>query len=263
MLPHLSRHGREFSASDKIANAARRAVRNPSWLRETVRTKLRARADRDRPFSLTDHPEHVCSVADALGDAFGVTEREYRLVASRVRIPPAPDGSVWGGGPDILNLTGSVVLLRRPSVVLETGVAMGFTTAVILSAMEENDEGALHSIDLPPLQVDAATYVGKVIPHELRGRWRLQVGPTRTFLPRLARELAPIDLFVHDSDHSYAAQYEEYHLMWPHLSEGGCMISDDVSNPAFTEFAAQVAEKPYLVASPGQNGAVGLLVKTR
>jgi len=89
------------TASRKLANATRRAVRNPRWLRDTVRTKLRTRADRDRKFSLTDHTEHLCSVVEALSDAFGGNVDEYRSLTSRVRVPPAPDGSVWGGGQDI------------------------------------------------------------------------------------------------------------------------------------------------------------------
>lgn len=246
----------------KLANAVQRGVQNPRWLRETARTKMRVRADRDRRFLLTDHAEHRCSVAEALGDAFGVSSDEYRSLTSRIRVPSVPDGSVWGGWQDILNLTGSVVLLRRPSVVLETGVAMGFTTALILAAMDDNDVGALHSIDLPPLQVDAATFVGKVVPEELRGRWTLHIGPSRALLPELARKLAPIDVFVHDSDHSYAAQKEEYREVWPHLARGGVLISDDVANPAFTEFAAHVGERPYLMAPPGHDAALGLLVKT-
>ena len=232
------------TTSRKLANATRRAVRNPRWLRETVRTKLRARADRDRRFSLADHREHLCSVAEALGHAFGVSADQYRSLTSRVRIPPAAEGAVWGGGQDILNLTGSIVLLRRPLVAIETGVAMGFSTAVILGAMDDTAAGALHSIDLPPLQVDAATFVGEVVPDDLRERWTLHVGPSRTLLPVLVRKLAPIDLFVHDSDHSYAGQYEEYRQAWPHLASGACLVSDDVCNPAFTDFAAEVGERP-------------------
>lgn len=257
----MAKHG---TALRKLANATRRAVRNPRWLRETVRTKRDAHADRDRGFSLTHYAEHVCTVAEALRDGFGVSAGEYDALKSRVRIPSAPDGSVWGGWPDILDLTGSLVLLRRPSVVLETGVAMGFTTAVILAAMDENDAGALHSIDLPPLQVDPATFVGRVVPHELRGRWTLHVGPSRSLLPGLTRKLAPIDVFVHDSDHSYPGQYDEYRQVWPHLVDGGALISDDVFNPAFVDFARQVGERPYLIAPPDRDdAAVGLLVKTR
>ncbi len=251
------------AASRKLANVAVRGLRNPRWLGETVRTKLRALPDRRRRFALVDHPEYLCSVPEALGRAFGVSPAEYRSLAARVRIPTAPDGSAWGGGRDILYLLGSVVALRRPSVAVETGVAMGFTTAVILAAMAENERGALHSIDLPPLQVDAGAFVGEVVPEELRSRWTLHVGPSRTLLAGLARSLAPIDLFVHDSDHSYAAQHEEYGEAWAHMASGGCLVSDDVGNPAFIEFAAQVGERPYLIAPAGHAAAVGLLVKTR
>lgn len=141
-----------------------------------MRGRLRARADRGRRFSLADHREHVCTVAEALGDAFGVGAEEHRSLQARVRIPSAPDGSAWAGGQYILHLIGAVVLLRRPAVVVETGVAMGFTTAVILAAMDENGAGTLESIDLPPLQVDATGFVGNVIPVDLRGRWTLHVG---------------------------------------------------------------------------------------
>ena len=252
------------AVAGKLANATRRGIRHPVWLRETVRTRLRARADRRRPsFAPTDYAEHLCSVAEALADAFGASAEDCRRLSSRVRVPAAPDGSIWGGGQDILDLAGSAVLLRRPEVVLETGVAMGFTTAVILAALDENGVGALHSIDLPPLQVNAAAFVGEVVPAALRGRWTLHVGPTRTLLPRVARQLAPIDVFLHDSDHSYAAQHEELRQVWPHLASGGCLICDDVCNPAFVEFAAEVAERPYLMAPPGHDAAVGLLVKTR
>jgi len=248
--------------SRKLANATRRAVQHPTWLQENLRNKARARSDRNRRFVLADHSELLCSVADALRNALGISAEEYLALASRVRIPPAPQHSRWGGGDDVLNLTGSLVLLRRPEVVVETGVAMGFSTAVILAAMADNDAGVLHSIDLPPIQVDA-NFVGRIVPGELRGRWRLHVGPTRTLLPRLTRTVAPIDLFVHDSDHSYAGQVEGYRQAWPYLAPGACLISDDVCNSAFCEFAMEIGERPYLIAPPGQSAAVGLLVKTR
>lgn len=245
----------------KVANVTRRAVQHPPWLVETVRGKLRNRADRAREFSLADHAGFLCSVPAALNDAFGVTADEYGFVTSRVQIPAAPLGSTWGGGQDILTLLGALTLLRQPRVVVETGVAMGYTTAVVLAAMDANQFGALHSIDLPPLQVDAASFVGQVVPEAHRGRWTLHVGPSRLLLAELAGKLAPLDFFVHDGDHSFAAQSEEYHQAWPHLAPGGCLISDDVCNTAFTEFAAEVGERPYLIAPPGQNAAVGLIVK--
>ena len=251
------------TVSRKLANATQRAIRNPAWLRETLRTKLRARAHRDRRFSPADHPEHLCSVAEALADAFGVSATEYRSLQSRIRIPLAPAGSAWGGGEDILNLLGSVVLLRRPSVVIETGVAMGFSTAVMLAAMDVNQAGALHSIDLPPLQVNAAEFVGEVVADELRGRWTLHSGPRERSCPVWSGAWPRSISSSTTATTATPAQHEEYRVVWPYLAGGACLISDDVSNPAFVEFAGEVGEKPYLMAPPGHDAAVGLLVKSR
>jgi hypothetical protein len=74
--------------------------------------------------------------------------------------------------------------------------------------------------------------------------------------------MAPIDLFLHDSDHSYVGQAEGYRQAWPHLTQGACLVSDDVCNAAFVEFAVEIGERPFLMAPPGHDAAVGLLVKT-
>jgi hypothetical protein len=47
----------------------------------------------------------------------------------------------------------TVVRHLRPERVVETGVARGVTTAVLLQAMERNGYGALWSIDLPDLRL--------------------------------------------------------------------------------------------------------------
>jgi len=50
--------------------------------------------------------------------------------------------------------------LLRPEIVMETGVAYGVTSSLILKALEVNGKGVLHSIDLPPLGKDADQFVG-------------------------------------------------------------------------------------------------------
>jgi len=249
------------STARKLSNVIRRARQHPAWLGETVRGKIRARADLKRPFSLRDHQEHLVDGQGAVTAAYGIGPEAYESLQRRVRIPPGRDDAPWSGG-DILDLAGVVVLLTRPKVVVETGVAMGYTTAVVLAAMQDNDSGTLHSIDLPPLQVDAPSFIGQVVPTELRTRWTLHLGPTRTLLSPLASSVAPIDVFVHDSDHSYAGQHEDFRRVWPHLRRGGTFICDDVCNPAFIEFAAEVGERPLLIAPPGQPAAVGLITKS-
>ena len=247
--------------SRRLGNVVRRGVRHPSWLYAAASGRLRARSDRERGFALADHSACVRSAEEAIVELFGVTHVEYEALASRVRVPEPTTPSTWNAGEDLMAVTGAVVLLTAPQIVVEAGVAMGFTTAVILAALDDNRRGHLHSIDMPPLQVDAAPFVGKAVPHDLRDRWTLHVGPSQSLLPGLARAVAPIDVFVHDADHTYDGQYEDFRRAWPYLASGGALICDDVANHAFLDFAESVGARPYLVADLDQRAAVGLLRK--
>ena len=247
--------------SRRLGNIARVGVRHPTWLREAARGRLRTLAERNSGFSLHAHQQHLRTAEAAVVEAFGIKPADYETLLRRVRMPPRPTDSVWSAGSDLAAVIGAIVLLSRPGTVVETGVAMGFTTAVILAALDRNQCGHLHSIDMPPMQVDARSFIGQVVPNDLRDRWSLHVGPSRVLLPGLAREVAPIDVFVHDADHTYAGQYEEFNEVWPHMAQGGSLISDDVANEAFLDFAARVGVRPYLVGRLDQRAAVGLLRK--
>src|SRR5579863_10306843 len=64
----------------------------------------------------------------------------------------------------------------RPEIVVETGVANGVSSSYILLALEKNQLGSLHSID-----IGAANYlppgktVGWTVPQFLRHRWDLRI----------------------------------------------------------------------------------------
>jgi len=144
---------------------------------------------------------------------------------------------------------------------VETGVARGFTTAVALRAMEDNGHGHLYSVDLPALQFRSDDVVGHAVPEALTHRWTLRVGPSRSVLPTLVREVSPIDIFLHDADHTYPSQLEEYETAWPQLRSGGVLLSDDVCNVAFIDFARSVGVRPILIATASEPNAVGAITK--
>jgi predicted O-methyltransferase YrrM len=126
--------------------------------------------------------------------------------------------------------------LLRPDVVVETGVAYGVSSAFILRALEENGRGMLHSVDLPPLRRGAEKFWGVAVPEALRGRWHLHRGSSRRVLPRLLEETGDVDLFVHDSLHTYRNLRREFEAVWPRLRRGGMILADDVErNRAFGE----------------------------
>jgi predicted O-methyltransferase YrrM len=152
------------------------------------------------------------------------------------------------------------VALTEPSVVVEVGVARGYSSAAILHALAGSGGGGrLHSIDLPPLDEDAAAFVGAAVPADLWAGWRLDLGPSHALLPGVAAAEAPIDLFIHDADHSYASQREDLETVWPHLAAGAFVVVDDVWTTAALDFAARSNAPALLIAGEHAGDAIGLL----
>jgi predicted O-methyltransferase YrrM len=150
----------------------------------------------------------------------------------------------------------------RFRVMVETGVCNGFSTAVILRAMERNCEGALHSIDYPEFTGDrsassdfwsgkggavvpAECESGWLVPAELRNRWALRLGKSSDLLESWLMELGSVDCFFHDSEHSYANQLAEFRCAYRFLSKGGVIVASDANwSDAFTDFVKEVHDHP-------------------
>lgn len=231
---------------------------------ETVRLARARRAEVTNSFSLADYGEYLVSERDALLDALDISSAEYRAALSGDWLPGDHDTAEtteYGGRRELLEMVRVVVRVMKPETIVETGVAQGLTTSVILRAMEDNGRGHLHSIDLPVLKADEREYVGRLVPERLRLRWTLHLGPSRHELPRVLEEVGTIDIFLHDADHTYGSQLEEYRAAWPALRPGGVLLSDDVGNRAFLDFAREVAASNWLVGREVARTGVGLLVK--
>lgn len=130
----------------------------------------------------------------------------------------------------------------RPSTVLETGVADGISTYVILRALELNQSGTLHSVDVRP-------DVGGLLRGTERGRWVLHLLTRngRTALNHIFREVPPGELFFHDSNHSYYWQRMELKGAAQWIRPRGLIVCDDVdSSTAFLEWCRQHRSTPHL-----------------
>lgn len=138
----------------------------------------------------------------------------------------------------------SLVRLLKPEVVVETGVADGVTTSYILRALEDNGRGKLYSVDLPHYLLPEGKQPGWIVEEGLRGRWELRVGDAAELLPPLLKELKTVDMFLHDSLHTYDHMMFEFRAAWPHLRGGGLFLSHDVgSNDAFFRFIGEAGLK--------------------
>ena len=152
----------------------------------------------------------------------------------------------------------------RPQRIVETGVARGLSTRVLLEALERNGCGRLWSIDLPPLlERGLAQETGAAVPERLHDRWTLLRGSSRKLLPGLVADLGQIDVFVHDSMHTARNLRFELEQVWPALAPGGAMLIDDVEKNVATGQFRQARPETLAVISTSDDGKalIGCLVK--
>ena len=115
----------------------------------------------------------------------------------------------------------------RPDLFIETGVAHGYSSMVILSAMEKNYKGSLISIELSHYFniCGQEKKVGWIVPENLRKRWEIKYGKSSEILPAI-KETS--DIFYHDSDHSESNMLFEFRWAAERLRKNGIIISDDI-----------------------------------
>lgn len=145
--------------------------------------------------------------------------------------------------------------------IIETGVAYGWSSLVILMAIKENGTGKLISNDMPYIKMNNEDYVGTIVPDSLKKNWDLQRAPDIKGIPKALKKFNnKIDLCHYDSDKSYTGRMFAYPLLWEALEPGGFFISDDIQdNVAFKEFAESKQEKVYVIEH--QSKYVGIIRK--
>lgn len=166
----------------------------------------------------------------------------------------------WSATSELAATTYALIKILKPETVVETGVGAGVSSWTILHAMEENGTGSLVSIDLPTPNTALLPEVGYLVPQGLRARWDLRAGPSQKLLPEVLNELGQIDMFLHDSRHSYSNQVREYRAAWPFIRRCGILVSDDVSNDALHDACRTWGREPSII---GQSKAspIGLVRK--
>jgi predicted O-methyltransferase YrrM len=137
----------------------------------------------------------------------------------------------------------TLVRVLQPKIVVETGIANGWSTVIFLNALIKNGSGALHSFDV-------RDDVGKLVDENEKGQWNLHVlqkGTLQEFDATLAT-LPPIGLFFHDSDHSYLHMRLELRMAGARLAEHGALCSDDVTlSHAYIEACEELSLEPRLL----------------
>lgn len=144
----------------------------------------------------------------------------------------------------------------KPKTIVQAGVSNGLSSAFMMLALAKNGpEGRLHVIDLPHIfnpadpawtrpgelygvLIPQGKSSGWIVPDIYRDRFEVQVGDAKLLLPKLVDRLDNIDLFFHDSDHTYNHMMFEFEQAKRKLAPNGAIIADDISwNASLWDFA--------------------------
>jgi predicted O-methyltransferase YrrM len=129
----------------------------------------------------------------------------------------------------------AMVRARRPAHVVETGVDKGLGSCVLAAALlrnaAEGHPGRVSALDINP----EAGYLAAAPP------WSsvvdLVIGDSVASIGALT---TPVDLFLHDSDHSVAHERAEFAAVEPKLAPGALLLTDNVTT---TNVLARHAEQ--------------------
>jgi predicted O-methyltransferase YrrM len=150
----------------------------------------------------------------------------------------------------------------KPEKVVETGVAYGLSSMYILQALFENKKGTLYSIDSVFSPWQSKEMIGSAIPSHLYDNWRLVFGSSSEKLKDTLSSLGSLDIFFHDSLHTYKNMKFEFETAWPFVNKDGFLISDDISgNNAFQDFYSKISLKPFILPQ-NEKSFLGILKKS-
>ena len=144
----------------------------------------------------------------------------------------------------------------NPKMIVQTGVSNGLSSAFMVLALAKNGAGGrLRAIDLPavfnpkdPGWTIKGNVYGVVIPEDKTSGWivpdayrdhfEVWTGDAKALMPKLVDEVDSIDLFFHDSDHTYDHMMFEFREAKRKLNAGGLVVADDISwNASLWDFA--------------------------
>jgi hypothetical protein len=126
----------------------------------------------------------------------------------------------------------------KPRTVIETGTADGLGTAILSRALARNEAdgypGRLISFDVEPR-------AGWLLDEELSRRTQVVIGDVRETLPRELHGRT-VELFVHDSLHTYEHERFELEVIYAHSGATGVTaISDNAhATTALADFSAEL-----------------------
>jgi predicted O-methyltransferase YrrM len=225
-----NKHSRQFKAQPNI-------LALPSMKRMSAISRSWWRRPNDMNLSELSPAPSYYGMWDAVA-RFAAEIRASDFMAEMVRRRDAFGSEGVMGAIDCATLYG-LTRWVRPTVIVESGGYIGMSSAFILKALAD---GKLAAAKLYSIELSQECEQGALIPDELRSASAGFVpmrGKVEDFLEG-DRLPSLIDMFLHDSSHSYRHMLWEFRQFWPRLRDGGLLVSHDVQmNAAFPEFVTK------------------------
>lgn len=248
-----------------------------SELKKEIETLPTNERERRKSEIMLNCPDYVAFLVGLTG----LKEREFQIFAREFRedirffaefLPSLEELELLDNAGDLRFHSFSLYALVRalkPSLVVETGVAHGKSSTMILLALAHNQSGKLMSWDLPPngnLADGSRTTlsgreVGWLVPDYLRTRWKLNIADSATGLESVFldescpdRSALVVDIFFHDSLHTYDHILRELRAVNSALSPQGLFIADNMEMESGRGFEAFCANKKLKVTTFGNLG---------
>ncbi|MEJ5352681.1 MAG: class I SAM-dependent methyltransferase [Melioribacteraceae bacterium] len=169
---------------------------------------------------------------------------------------------VYNADISLAKLCYHLVRIKKPKVIIETGVGNGVTSFFILNAIKNNELGTLFSIDLPPL---SSQNIGLLVEDNLKINWKLHLGTSLRLLRKIKRlNNNKIDIFIHDSANIYTIQKYEVNVIYNALCSYGIIIMNNIgTNSAFIELLEELKPTYFFVIEQinKKNNYTGIMIK--
>jgi hypothetical protein len=134
----------------------------------------------------------------------------------------------------------AMVRARKPSHVVETGTDKGLGTCVLAAALLRNaSEGNPGRVTTMDINSEA----GYLIAGAYKSVVDLVVGDSAQALGSLE---VPVDLFLHDSDHSVGHERAEFQAVEPRLAPGALLLTDNVTKTDVLPRHAEATGRRFL-----------------
>ncbi|MDB9776688.1 class I SAM-dependent methyltransferase [Alphaproteobacteria bacterium] len=164
------------------------------------------------------------------------------------------------GGGGAYNLIYFLIRLYQPEVVVESGVAAGFSSNSILTAIKKNKKGFLFSSDFPYFRIpDPEKYIGILVEESLKMNWKLFIEGDIFNLPKIRKEISKIDFIHYDSDKSYSGRSFFFSSLKDLITSKTVILIDDIQdNSFFYDYLHQHKSRKHKVFK-FENKFVGLI----